>query len=176
MDGLQLGALYAHGPSCIWAWGKSRGGGNCGRGGQRQSLGLVVLRQPSRMTSPSLSKAMTAVSVTSTRRPTSTKGASPMREWGKPAMTWPFELAGGRAVHRCKFATCNGLHRGAVGNADSTKSVLPGRSGCSNADTATQNTSHLLVMPRLPFFSVLSNREDCFGMRVENSNKSWLFS
>jgi hypothetical protein len=41
---------------------------------------------------------MTAVSVKSTRQHASTKGVSPMRECGKPAMMWPFLLAGGRAV------------------------------------------------------------------------------
>jgi len=58
----------------------------------------VVSRQPSRITLPSLSNAMTAVSVKSTRQHASTKGASPMRDCGKLAMAWPFMLAGGRAV------------------------------------------------------------------------------
>ena len=46
----------------------------------------------------SQSKAMTAVLVNSTQQPASTKGASPIREWRKPVMIWPFLLAGGRAV------------------------------------------------------------------------------
>ncbi len=89
---------YAQGPSWSCSWGKSGGGGTCGRRGQRQSLGPVDLRQPSRMTLPSQSNAMTAVLVKSTRQPALTKGASPMRECGKPAMTWPFLLAGGKTV------------------------------------------------------------------------------
>ena len=89
---------YAQGPSWSCAFGKSGSGGTCTKRGQCQSLGPVVLRQPSRITLPSLLNAMTDVSVKSTRQPASTKGASPMRKCGKPAMMWPFLLAGGRAV------------------------------------------------------------------------------
>jgi hypothetical protein len=89
---------YAQGPSWSCAWGKSGGGGCCGRSGQRQSLGPEVSLQPSRITVSSLSNAMTDVLVKSTQHPASTKGASPMSECGKPAITWPFLLAGGREV------------------------------------------------------------------------------
>ncbi len=88
---------YAQGPSWSCSWGKSGGGGTCGRRGQRQSLVLVDLCQPSRLTLPSQLNAMTAVLVKSTQS-ASTKGASQIRECGKPAMTWPFLLARGRAV------------------------------------------------------------------------------
>ncbi len=39
---------------------------------------------------------MTDVIVERTQQPASTKGESPMRLWGKPAMTWPIWLDAGR--------------------------------------------------------------------------------
>jgi hypothetical protein len=71
--------------------------GCCGRSSQHQSHGLVVSLQPISIALLLASKAMANVFVKITRQSASTKGASPMRLWGKPAMTWPTQLDAGKS-------------------------------------------------------------------------------
>jgi hypothetical protein len=78
----------AQGVSCCSSTDKLGDIGCCGRRGQRQSRCLVVSLQPTRMALPFSSNAMTNGFVKRTWQP-ATKGGSPMRLWGKLAMTWP---------------------------------------------------------------------------------------
>jgi hypothetical protein len=84
------------GMSCCGSTDKLGDVGCCGRRGQHQSHGLVVSLQPTRVALPYLSNATANVFVKRTRQPASTKGVSPMRLWGKLAMTWPIWLDAGR--------------------------------------------------------------------------------
>jgi hypothetical protein len=86
----------AQGVSCRGFTGKLGDTGCCGRRGLRQSRGPVVSLQPTRMDLPYSSKAMTDVFVKRTWQPASTKRVTPMRLWGKLAMTWPIRLDAGR--------------------------------------------------------------------------------
>jgi hypothetical protein len=70
--------------------------GCCGRRGQRKSHGPVVSLQPTRIALLFSSNTVTNVFVKITQQLASTKGASLMRLWGKPATTWPIWLDAGR--------------------------------------------------------------------------------
>ncbi len=83
--------------SCRSFTGKLGDVGSCGNKGQRQSHGSVVSCHPTRMALPSRLEAIANVFVKRTQQPATTKGASTMRLWGRPAMTWPIWLDAGRA-------------------------------------------------------------------------------
>ncbi len=89
--------LCEQGVSCRSFTGKLGDIGCCGRRGQRLSHGLLVSLQPTRMALLFSSKALTNIFVNRTWQPTSTKGASPMRLWGKLALMWPIWLDAGRS-------------------------------------------------------------------------------
>ncbi len=67
-----------------------------GGGASIRGVGPVVSLHSTRMALSFSSNALTNVFVKIPQQPTSTKGASPMRLWGKPAMTWPSRLDAGR--------------------------------------------------------------------------------